>query len=512
MDVETPSAPRRPLAWLAFLVALGLGLRLLPVLCYGDADALYLASDSDSWGYHRLASNLLAGHGYSWDTRPPYEPNLYRPPGFPLILLALYRLTGPWFVAAIGLQALVGSAVIVLIFLLARRLGFSARMALLAAGVQALDPVAIHYCNALMTEAYTSVLLLLTLGCVARYRKSAHPAWLLAAGGVLSAGILVHPILLFLPLLLLAVPVLTPVTRTPRQFAAALAAVVLALAPASAWVARNWRAGDFLGFSSVEAVNLLKYKAAGVEAELRGTTRAVERDRLTRECEAELPPGATPGARYRLWRQRGIATLLAHPLVYANLHVLGMLTELFGPERDQTTRLLYGRATLTADGRCTDASIAAARDHPVAGLEAARYLILAWQGLLCVGLLAGTCWMAWRRPRLLLGLLVVPLYILTLSGGPEGSPRFRVSFLPVLSLLTAVGVQAALGLLPAVARFFRPEPDGLPGGWALPGNWATRKTWRQDGRHASKPAPRSVATARATSARSRTDQGPISEA
>src|SRR5262249_7879739 len=161
------------------------------------------------------------------------------------------------------------------------------RVALLAAGVQALDPVAIHYCNCLMTETYSSVLLLLSLGCLVRYQKSAHPAWLLATGGVLAVGILVHPVLLLLPLLLPVVPRLTPGTRSPGQFAAGRAALVLALAPASAWVLRNWHTGDFPDFSSVEAVNLLKYKAAGVEAELRGTSRGFERDRLTAECEAE---------------------------------------------------------------------------------------------------------------------------------------------------------------------------------------------------------------------------------
>jgi 4-amino-4-deoxy-L-arabinose transferase-like glycosyltransferase len=503
MEVESPSGPRLPLGWLALLVAVGLSLRLLPVLCYGNADGLYLASDYDSWGYHRLASGLLAGHGYSWDNGPPYAPNLYRPPGFPLILVALYTLTGPWFVAAVVLQALVGTAVIVLTFLLARRLGFSGRVALLAAAVQALDPVAVHYCNCLMTETYTSVLMLLALGCVVRYQKSAHPGWLLATGGVLAVGILVHPVLLLLPLLLPVIPWLTPGTRSARLFAAGLAAMVLALAPASAWVLRNWHAGDFPDYSSVEAVNLLKYKAAGVEGELRGTGRGFQRDRLTRECEAELPAGATPGDRYRLWRQRGLGILFAHPLVYARLHAQGMLLELFGPERDQTTRLLYGRATLGPDGRCTDASIAAARDRPVPVLEVARYLILAWQVLLCMGLIGGTCWLARRRPRLLLGLLVVPLYILTLSGGPEGSPRFRVSFLPMLSLLTGIGAQAALGMLPALGRFFRPEPEGTPAGWTPLGDWATRKTWRPDGRQTSQPAPRSLPAARASSARGR---------
>jgi hypothetical protein len=473
MDVEAPFSTR-PLRWLALLVVLGLGLRLLPVLCYGDADGRFLASDSDSWGYHRLASNLLAGHGYTWDTLPPYTPNLYRPPGFPFILLGLYALTGPWFVAAIVLQAVAGCVVILLTFWLARSLGFSTRVALIAAAVQALDPVAIHYCNALMTEVYTSILLMLAGWCLIRYQKSAHPGWLLAVGGLLAAGILIHPILLFLPLVVPVLPLLRRGTRTRRQVLVALAAVVIALAPASAWIVRNCYVGDFAGISSTEAVNLLKYKAAGVEGELRGTSREVERDRLTRECASELPAGVTPGERFRFWQRRGLDIIRAHPLVYARLHLKGMLVEFFGPERDQTTRLLYGNATLDADGRCTDASITAARStRPVPALESARFAILGWQGLLGLGLVVGAGRLVRHRPRLLLALMVVPLYVLALSGGPEGSPRFRVAYLPVLSLLTGVGVQAALALWP-VPRWSRRPAEAIP--WA----WQPRPALRQD--------------------------------
>src|SRR5581483_11915495 len=108
-----------------------------------------------------------------------------------------------------------------------------------------------------------------------------------------------------------------------KELALGAVALAIALVPAAAWIARNRLVGDFAGISSVTAVNLLKYKAAGVEAELRGTSREVERDRLTAECEALLPPGASMGQRYRLWQQRGVEILLAHPLVYAKLHAKG---------------------------------------------------------------------------------------------------------------------------------------------------------------------------------------------
>jgi hypothetical protein len=459
MDVAPPPRPRLPLVGLALVLAAALGLRLLPVLCHGDYPALFM--DSDSWEYHRLAMNLLAGNGYTWDLQPPRSPNLYRPPGLPLLLWGLYRLAGPSVPAAVVVQAFVGTGATLLTFLLARGLGFPAGLALGAAAVQALDPVAVQYSNILLTETYTSLLLLLAGGCVLRYWGSARAGWLAAAGGPLGVGVLVHPVLLFLPLLLPALPLLSRATRTRRQLAAGLAAAALALAPASAWVARNGYVGDFLGISSVTAVNMLKYKAAGVEAELRGTSREAERDRLTEECEAELPPGAKPGERYRLWQRRGSAILLAHPLTYAKVHARGMAVELLGPERDHTTRLLYGPATLDSEGNYSDQTIAAARaGHPVPALEAVRFGVLGWQGLLLLGLAVGAWRLLRQRPGLLAALLAVPLYVLALSGGPEGSPRFRVLYLPVLSLMTAVGAQAVLARLPRATR--PPADAALP--------------------------------------------------
>jgi 4-amino-4-deoxy-L-arabinose transferase-like glycosyltransferase len=443
MDGAPHNSTRSSAGWLTLILAIAFGLRVLPVLCHGQYPVLFM--DSDSWGYHRLASNLLAGNGYSWDTQPPYMPNLYRPPGFPVILTGIYALTGPSVPAAIVVQAAVSTLTVLLTFFLMRALTGQPGLALVAAATLALDPVAIQYSNLLLTETFTSPLIVLVAWCVWMYRASAQAVWLVAAGVILAGGILVHPVLVFLPAFLLVAPLLSRKTRTPRQFGVAIGTVAIALAPASAWIVRNWYVGDFVGISSVTAVNLLKYKAAGVEAELRGTTREVERDRLTKECEAELPPDATPGERFRLWQRRGSSILLAHPLTYAKVHAKGMALELIGPERDHTTRLLYGRAVLDATGRYSDASTAVARtERRVAVLEAARYLILGWQGLLLLGLATGAWQIARSRPWLLCALMVVPLYVLALSGGPEASPRFRVLYLPVFALLTAVGAQAVM--------------------------------------------------------------------
>jgi 4-amino-4-deoxy-L-arabinose transferase-like glycosyltransferase len=424
---------------LLLILAIGLSFRLLPIICHGEHPVLFM--DSDSWEYHRIALNLRFGHGYSVEEQAPYPPNLYRPPGLPLLLLGMYALTGISIPAAIGLQAVISSATVCLTFFLTRAALGRSGIALIAAAIQALDPVAIQYSNLLLTETFTSLLILVVAGCIWRYRSTARARWLAAAGSSLGLGIMMHPVLLFSPLFLPASPLLlSKATRSWRQFGVSLAATVIAFAPASAWIMRNWHVGDLLEISSVSAVNLLKYKAAGVEAELRGTTREIERDRLTSECEAELSPDATPGQQCRLWQRRGISILLAHPLTYAKVHVRGMVLELIGPERDHTTRLLYGSDVLDKDGCYTDSSIAAARRERAEPLkETARYLVLGWQGLLLPALVLGTWHIGRSRPWLLVTLLVIPCYVLALSAGPEASPRFRVLYLPAFSLLTAVG-------------------------------------------------------------------------
>jgi hypothetical protein len=178
-----------------------------------------------------------------------------------------------------------------------------------------------------------------------------------------------------------------------------------------------------------------------VEAEIRGTSREIERDRLTRECAAELPANATAGDTFRLWQRRGTAILVAHPLTYAKVHALGMALELFGPERDHTTRLLYGDAVLDmAGGYSDDSSAAACSQRAVPALDVARNMILGGQGVLILWLAIGIIQTARKQPRFLALLLVIPIYVLLLSGGPEASPRFRVLYLPVFSALTAEGV------------------------------------------------------------------------
>src|SRR5215510_4776297 len=118
-------------------------LRLLPLAANWHQPLVFL--EYDSWGYHQLGANLHAGHGYSAETEPPYTPNVYRPPGLPVVLAGLYSLAGDSVQAAVVLQHVIALLTVALTFWLARVLGAGPRTAAAAALLLALEPVTTYY-------------------------------------------------------------------------------------------------------------------------------------------------------------------------------------------------------------------------------------------------------------------------------------------------------------------------------------------------------------------------------
>jgi hypothetical protein len=434
----------RSLKWLAGIMAVGLVLRLLPLVGNWHHPALFMGPDS--WGYQALAENLLAGRGYTWDERPPYTPNVYRPPGMPVLLAVLYHFTGVAVQHAILLQLAFSTLTLGITYWLVRVLGFPTTTALTAAALLAVDPVTIYYSNLLLTEVYSALMAVLGLVLASRYLQSGQHRFLVGLALMLAVGIIIHPILVLFPFLLVFLPLFAAKCRSVRHVGVAALAVVLVLIPAALWTVRNHWVADYRGISCVSSVSLLKYKAAGVMAELNGTTREQERDRLTRLCQESLPPDATPGKRWRAWERQGVAIIREYPLVYAKVHLKGMALELFGPERDHFTRFSYGAsgaAVIDANGRVSDDRLHAVRaGSPVAAAELLRPLVLAIEGLIALLWLAGISSLVRARRWLLLGGLLLPaVYVLALSGGPEGSPRFRVIYTPSLCVLGGIALQ-----------------------------------------------------------------------
>jgi len=446
MEEKTMGITKRSLVLLTLVCLAALALRLLPLLCNWEHPNIFMQYDSP--GYHWLAKNLIEGNGYSWNETEPYEINVYRPPGMPAILWSVYSLFGPSIPHAIVLQVIVSTSVVLVTFLVASMI-LGERTALIAAALQALDPVSIVYSNLLLTEVYSSAIIISAAYLTGKYMKTQARGALLMIGALIGIGILIHPILVFLPFFIIILPFCVSKTRLRGNLLVASLAVLIGIAPAACWIARNARVADYAGISCVTAVNLMKYKAAGVMAELRGTSLLAEAQRLRDECEATLPPDATRGDRWRAWQRKARSILLAHPLVYMKLHINGMLREFSGPGRDNLTRLLYGSKVLNAENIVTDQSIRNARENESAfHLDAVRYVALLFQASVYLFFFVGLAGLLVRKHFVLALWLMFPIaYVLMVSGGPEAFSRFRVTYMPFISIVAGFGLHMILDLI-----------------------------------------------------------------
>ena len=221
------------------LVVLSLGLRVAYVEATPRAQRIHDAYDYD--GHARA----IAATGSFSPTLAHRRPSAFRPPGYPYVLGAVFRLTGVRNASddtrahvAQLLGALIGALTVGMIGLLAAQL-WGRLAALVAAALAAVYVPLVTVGTAMMSEGLSTLVSLAALVAALQHRRSAHRwRWALLAGVLCGLAVLTRPnaAVLLLPLGL-------AVWGRPRLSLAALgppvalvAAAVLAVAP---WTIRN---------------------------------------------------------------------------------------------------------------------------------------------------------------------------------------------------------------------------------------------------------------------------------
>jgi len=111
---HTQSAPTnkfqsRPFVFTLILLA-AFGLRGCAVLFQPETPI------ADAADYHQLGMALADGHGY---VNGGGKPTAWRPPGYPVFLSFIYRITGPSVLAATLIQSLLGALTVLVLMLFA---------------------------------------------------------------------------------------------------------------------------------------------------------------------------------------------------------------------------------------------------------------------------------------------------------------------------------------------------------------------------------------------------------
>lgn len=221
--------------WLLFIFFLAFALRLAWI-AYARPDPGDGRLD-DSLFYDFTAQTLAAGKGY---IHFKGYATAQWPPGYPLLLAAIYKVFGHSIILAKLLNAFAGAAACLLIYAIGAKV-FNRRVGFLAAVILAVFPSQIYYSTLVMTEALSSalfaVLILLVLTWTIE-RDDPSPLRLFLLGVLLGAAALMRAeIAVLLLAVLLVWKLMIPSWRTfARRAALLVAGMALVIMP---WTIRN---------------------------------------------------------------------------------------------------------------------------------------------------------------------------------------------------------------------------------------------------------------------------------
>lgn len=192
--------------------------------------------------YFALAQNVLLGHGYSSDRRPPFSPSIERPPAYPAFVALVWLLTGQseqhLAVAQIGLD-LVTLAIVFAIAL--DRFGVQAASA--SALLYALTPFAAGMSLQFMSEGLSMFAVALAVLAVGLASQRGAASWAMLSGVAWGIGVLARPFLApaavvgMVALAIEAEPSSRSIRRHARWLVLPIAGSALVIGP---WVFRNY--------------------------------------------------------------------------------------------------------------------------------------------------------------------------------------------------------------------------------------------------------------------------------
>ena len=162
---EENSAHRKKLVFWSVIIIFfyALGLRL----AYVESAEIVNPIRADAEKYVTIGENLINHAAYSTEKKPPFLPDVFITPGYPLFLASILKLTPDFVFAYVTIQriqALLSAVTVVIVFLIG--LEFLPLWGAFFAGcLMVLSPHAVIMSGYLLTETLFTFLLYLVLYC-----------------------------------------------------------------------------------------------------------------------------------------------------------------------------------------------------------------------------------------------------------------------------------------------------------------------------------------------------------
>lgn len=399
------------------------------------------AWENDTPSYVVTAQSLFSGEGFSSNG----QPELFRTPGYPLLLVIGVALDSFWIVSFLqyGMMALI-------LFLTVRiAKNFypnSINISPLYWWLLLLSPHFLSYPAFLLSETLFTAMLVGSIWFFVQWRKTRRTTQLLASFLLMALLPIVRPIgLVLLPIYgVFCLFIFWRERRRvnlskPRQLFAVLGLSLLLVFPAMAWSYRNALVNDLFSVSSVSSYNLYHYTAAHLQAKREGRSDAEVQVEFTQNEERwkQQHPNATAGDFARWAQQEGMRSFLETPLLSTALYLRSGLAA-FLPEAVQLNELFGlskgNRGTLSV---LHQEGLFAAVHHYFSDQPAALFITV-WAtlwSLLFLTALARALRSLLSKGDELLWFLTIAAFAQLFVAGPGACPRFLFPSLPLFFIL-----------------------------------------------------------------------------
>jgi len=287
---------------------------------------------SDAWGYHMLARNMLEHQ--SFKIRMEGVPNSIRTPLYPMFIAGVYTVFGykPWIVLA--LQIVLDTLACLLLFLALFRL-FDYRVALTASFFYAIDPLLIVYSSStLLTDTSFLVLVViafywfsLAYGAESGRKRGLHYG---LSGLFLGLATLCRPVSQFLPVVFVIFFFIYYRKRVKEAFRYSAVFVVVFALTLLPWLIRNNKTFGRFALSAASYQNMLVGYVAPMEMIKRKKSFVTVKAALIAEAEEHMitdgrePDKMDDFERGHYYRELAFRYIKSNPLLFGKTYAYGI--------------------------------------------------------------------------------------------------------------------------------------------------------------------------------------------
>lgn len=303
---------------LFFILMAGLTVRIVLFFIFFNDPKFFF--DDDSGTYINPAENIILGHGFSQNIKPPYAPDAFRTPGYPVFLMFHKLIFGNYYSALIT-QSLLGLIVASIAFLLAKEY-FSSKIGYWTAAIFLVMPFSVQVNLKFLTQSFFAFILILAVWHWLRFLKNGLYWHLIITALLLPLLALIRPIaqFIYLPFFIsfIYAGYVNNKLSIKNILKVGLTVGIIFFAVISPWLYRNYKVFGYFSLSSIISLQMYFYDAPAVYAYNYGISYPEAVDVLSKEAEKHF--GSMPGEFSVLFssgeflKEKSIGVMLESPL------------------------------------------------------------------------------------------------------------------------------------------------------------------------------------------------------